>query len=254
MLNLENLTFRYSPKSALVLNRVNLTLGDGEIGIVLGKNGSGKTTLFRTILGLCTPEGGSVHLDGIDLTKLPAKERATWVAYVPQSIRFGSLSVFDSVLLGRVSRFGFKAGKEDIQATERILADMKLDGMAGKNVEFLSGGERQKVAIARALVQEPKLLLFDEPTGNLDIANELLLIGEAKRIAKERHICILCSLHDLNQAMHFGDRFFFLKDGAVRYAGSGELFSESIIYDVFDATVRIINHEGERIILGGTMP
>ena len=251
MLCVENLCFRYSSSGPLVLNNVNLSLEDGQIGILLGKNGSGKTTLFKNILGICSPERGLVNFDGTDITKLPPKERAKWIAYVPQNIQFGALSVFDSVLMGRISRFGYKAGPEDIEAAERVILEMKLESMADKNVEFLSGGERQKVAIARALVQEPKLLVFDEPTGNLDIANEQLLIEEAKRIAAERNICILSSLHDLNQAMQFGDRFFLLKGGSIRYSGREDVFTEETIQDVFDVRVRIINHEGEKIILGG---
>lgn len=253
MLRIENLSFRYSSHAPLILDRVNLALADGEIGILLGKNGAGKTTLFKNILGLCAPGGGSVLFDGKDIAKLSARERAKWIAYVPQNIQFGSLCVFDTVMMGRISRFGFKAGKEDILATRQILSDLKLEDMAGKNVLFLSGGERQKVAIARALAQEPKLLIFDEPTGNLDIANEQLLLREAKKIAKERHICILTSLHDLNQALQFGDRFFLLKDGTIRYSGQKDIITEETVSDVLGATVRIIQHEGEKIILGGMM-
>ena len=211
MLNIENLTFAYSKRSAPVLNGVSMALRDGEIGIVLGKNGSGKTTLFKNILGIRTPDGGTIELDGKDITRLSGRARARKTAFVPQNIEFGSLSVFDSVLMGRISFFGLEAGKEDYSATENILAEMGLERYAGINVDCLSGGQRQKVAIARALVQEPDLLVFDEPTGNLDIANEQLIIGEAKRLARERNICILSSLHNLNQAMSFGDRFFFLR-------------------------------------------
>lgn len=228
-----------------------MTLRDGEIGILLGKNGSGKTTLFKNILGICTPQSGTIQLDGGDITRLSGRERARKIAYVPQEIQFGSLSVFDSVLMGRISFFGLRAGKEDYTATEKVLREMQLEDCAGRNVDCLSGGQRQKVAIARALVQEPKLLVFDEPTGNLDISNELLIIGEAKRLAKERNIGILCSLHDLNQAMNLGDRFFFLKDGTIKYSGTSECFTEEIIHDIFDVTVRMIDHNGERIILGG---
>ena len=113
--------------------------------------------------------------------------------------------------------------KELEAAVEAILRDMKLEDFAARNVEQLSGGERQKIAIARALAQEPRLLVFDEPTGNLDIANEQLIIDEARRVAKEKGIAILTSLHDLNQALELGERFFLMKDGKIRYTGGPEV-------------------------------
>ncbi|MGI6173496.1 MAG: ABC transporter ATP-binding protein [Christensenellales bacterium] len=252
MLEVNNLSFRYGRRAPLVLRDVSMVLPSGEIGILLGKNGSGKTTLFKNILGILRPLGGSMRFDGKDLLTMPRRERASLIAYVPQDIRFGELSVFDSVLMGRVSRFGLKAGEEDYAVAQRILADMRLEAYADRNVGELSGGERQKVAIARALAQEPKLLVFDEPTGNLDIANEQLIIDEAKKLARERNISILSSLHDLNRALSFGDRFFFMKDGTIKYSGSKDIFTEETIRDVFDSNVRIIHHEGEKIILGGT--
>ena len=251
MLAIKDLSFRYSRHSPMVLQGVDLELEDGEIGILLGKNGSGKTTLFKNILGIQKPQGGSICFDGEDLLKMRRQERARRVAYVPQSIHFGALSVFDTVLMGRVSYFGYKAGKEDEDAVWAILRDMKLEDYAARNVEQLSGGERQKIAIARALAQEPQLLVFDEPTGNLDIANEQLIIQEARRVAKEKNIGILTSLHDLNQALDLGDRFFFMKDGQIRHAGGPEIVTEAVIREVFDAEVRIIEIEGKRIIIYG---
>ena len=106
MLKCENLFFRYSKNGKPVLNGASLGLGAGEIGILLGKNGSGKTTLFKTILGINTPESGSISFDGENLLKMPRRERARRIAYVPQDIQFGALSVFDSILMGRVSYFG----------------------------------------------------------------------------------------------------------------------------------------------------
>lgn len=251
MLSVQGLTYRYGKRSPMVLNGVDLTLKQGEIGIVLGKNGSGKTTLFKTILGIQKPLCGSVQFEGEELLKLSRAERARRIAYVPQDIRFGALTVFDSILMGRISFFGLKAGPEDVEAVEKIMADMGLTGFAQRNVEQLSGGERQKIAIARAMAQEPKLMIFDEPTGNLDIANEQLIIEEAKRLAREKNISILSSLHDLNQAMHFGDRFFFMKDGIVKYACGKLEITESVIHDIYGISVKIVEIDNQRIIIGG---
>lgn len=251
MLRIEELTFRYNRRNGYVLRGIDLELPAGEIGVLLGKNGSGKTTLFKNILGICRPQSGRMEIEGRELSRLSARERAGLVAYVPQIITFGDLSVFDSVLMGRISRFGLRAGKEDIRAVESLLAEMGLEEYAPRNVNRLSGGERQKVAIARALAQQPRLLVFDEPTGNLDIANELRMIEEAKKLAREQGITLLCSLHDLNQALRLGDRFFFIKEGRIRYAGGEERFTPEVISDIFDAEVRVLTHENEKIIIGG---
>ena len=227
MLTIENLRFRYGKRSPLVLDGVDLTLRDGEIGVVLGKNGSGKTTLFKNILGIQRPESGEIRFDGEDLLKMKRSERARRIAYVPQSIHFGALSVFDTVLMGRVSYFGYKAGKEDEEIVWHILRDMRLEDFAARNVEQLSGGERQKIAIARALAQEPR------------------------SVAREKGIGILTSLHDFNQALELGDRFFFMKDGKIRCAGGSEIVTKEVIREIFDAEVRILEIEGKKVIVNG---
>ena len=249
MLKAENLHFRYSKNGAPVLNGASLELKQGEIGILLGKNGSGKTTLFKNILGINAPASGSIAFDGENLLKMPRRERARRIAYVPQDIHFGALSVFDSILMGRVSYFGLKASHADYLAVERILEDMGLQSFAHRNVDELSGGERQKIAIARAMAQEPKLMVFDEPTGNLDIANEQLILREAKKLARERNISILSSIHDVNQALAFGDKFFFLKNGVVKYAGSREIVTKEVVKDIFDIDVRFENIDGKMVML-----
>lgn len=251
MLKVENISFRYSKFSRPVLNDANLELKAGEIGILLGKNGSGKTTLFKNILGICKPGSGRILFEGDDLLKMSRKERARRIAYVPQDIHFGALTVFDSIMLGRISYFGLKSGDDDYKAVEKILMDMHLEGYAFRMVDELSGGERQKIAIARAMAQEPKLMVFDEPTGNLDIANEQLIMEEAKKLAKQKNIAILSSLHDLNQALTFGDKFFFLKDGVVKYAGGREMITPEVIKDTFDVDVRIREIDGQTIVLNG---
>ena len=251
MLNVENLTFRYSKFSSPVLNGASLHLKAGEIGILLGKNGSGKTTLFKNILGINKPGSGKILFEGEDLLKMSRKERARRIAYVPQDIHFGALTVFDSIMLGRISYFGLKSGDDDYKAVEKILMDMGLTEYAFRMVDELSGGERQKIAIARAMAQEPKLMVFDEPTGNLDIANEQLIIEEAKKLAKQKNIAILSSLHDLNQALTFGDKFFLLKNGVVKYAGGREIITPEVVKDTFDVDVRIREIDGQTVVLNG---
>ena len=160
MLEIKDLRFQYTAKGKPVLNGASLELKQGEIGILLGKNGSGKTTLFKNILGIEKPKSGTVSFEGADLLRMPRQERARRIAYVPQHIHFGNMSVFDSVLMGRVSYFGMKAGKEDFAAVETVLRDMQLLDFADRNAEALSGGEKQKIALARAMAPEPKLMAF----------------------------------------------------------------------------------------------
>ena len=249
MLNVHDLHFRYSKGGKSVLSGASLELQQGEIGILLGKNGSGKTTFFKNILGIEKPLKGKITFEGENLLKMNRRDRAKRIAYVPQHIHFGDLTVLDSVLMGRISHFGMKAGVQDYIAVEKILEDMGLTEYASRSAEALSGGEKQKIAIARAMAQEPKLMVFDEPTGNLDMANEQLIIEEARKLAREKNISILSSLHDLNQALAFGDKFFFLKDGVVKYAGGRETITPEIIRDTFDVDVKILQIDGQTVVL-----
>ena len=250
MLEIKNLEFGYK-KGQPILNDINLSLEDGEIGVLLGKNGAGKSTLFKCLLGLLKPTGEILH-DGKDLTKISRADRAKLIAYVPQEISFGDLTVFDSVLTGRLSRFGMIAGAKDREVVNNVLEELDLSNIANKNVNQLSGGERQKVAIARALAQEPHMLVFDEPTGNLDIQNEKLIFDIAKRIAKEKNMTIIIAIHNLNFAFAFGDKFFLMKDGIIKYVGGAEILNEETIDDAFGVGVKIIEVDGNKgIIFGG---
>ncbi len=253
MLEIKDLSFSYTARSAKVLDGVSLTMGDGETGVLLGKNGAGKTTLFKAVLGIIKPASGSILMDGEELSGMSRRERAGRIAYVPQDVSFGDLSVYDTVLSGRMAHFGLRAGDLDHEITRSILAEMGLEELAARSAQELSGGESRKVAIARALAQEPKLLVFDEPTGNLDIANEQLIIEEMKKLSRERGMSILTSLHDLNQALAAGDRFFFMKDGKIRFSGGKEAFSEAVIEEIYDAQVRIVDINDKKIIINGGM-
>lgn len=247
MLEIKGLSFAYE-NDRPVLKGVDMALKDGQVGILLGRNGAGKSTLLKIITGVLKPSGGSVLFNGQDLLAMTRRERAALVAYVPQQIDFGDLTVYQTVLTGRVSYYSIKPSKSDLDVVERVLSEMDLSSVSCRNVQELSGGERQKVAIARALAQEPKVLVFDEPTGNLDIANELLIMKEAKKIACSKNITVFSSIHDLNQAMYFGDKFFFMKDGTIKYSGDSDVFSSEVIREIYGVESSLVGDRGEEYI------
>ncbi|MCR5457468.1 MAG: ABC transporter ATP-binding protein [Clostridiales bacterium] len=250
MLEIKDLHFGYDKGKNKVLNGINLTLEEGKIGILLGRNGAGKTTLFKTILGIEKPGSGDILIQSKSILGLSYKERAKQISYVPQLVNFGDLTVYETILTGRIPYFGFSAGKEDHEEVKKVISEMSLEELSEKSTEKLSGGERQKVAIARAIVGKPKLIVFDEPTGNLDLSNERLLIEETKKLSKEYGITILCSLHNLNEAVELGDSFFFMDEGVVKYSGGNELFTEEVIEDIFKVNVKVVNIENKILITG----
>ena len=248
MLSVQNLSSSYDKKSNII-NDISLTLNNGLIGIVLGKNGAGKSTLFKTILNMMKFKNGEIILNDVSINTLSSKERAKKISYVPQDIKFGELSVYDTILSGRISSFNYVATKEDKEKVMHIIHDMHLENIMLKNVTSLSGGEKQKVAIARALVQEPELIIFDEPTGNLDINNEHLILKEARKIVKDKNIMILIAIHDLNLALNYGDKFFFLKEGKLISERLSSEIDEEIIKKTFDIDVEIKSIDNQKIIL-----
>ncbi len=253
MLKIENLSFKYRKNSPLILDDISLSLNDGEIGIILGKNGVGKSTLFKLIVGLIKPKSGNIFVDEFNLNNMKSKDRAKLISYVPQTIEFGDLSVYETILSGRVSHYSLFPSKKDEEIVQNVIKEMHLEGFLNKNVNELSGGERQKIAIARALVQEPRVLIFDEPTGNLDIGNEQLILDEAHKICRNKNISILISIHDISIASYYGDKFFLLKDNKIKYSGDKEVINETNISDIFDvkATIKDIDNKKFIYIEGG---
>lgn len=247
MLAIKGLHFAYDRRRP-VLRGVDLSLEAGQIGILLGRNGAGKSTLFKCVLGVNKGQG-RILLDGKDLDAMPRRQRARLVGYVPQDIAYGELTVYESVMTGRVATMGAFSTEDDRRAVEDVLARMGLAEYRDLAVNKLSGGERQKVAIARALVGDPALLIFDEPTGNLDIANEKLLLALAKEIARERGIAVLVAVHNLHFAFAAGDVFYMMQDGVIRYRGGEEIINEKTLKEIFGVDARIVQVEGKRSII-----
>ncbi len=211
MLSVQRLSFQYGRKA--ILSDVTFQASPGEIVAILGPNGSGKSTLLRCLCGILKPKSGTVSCDGLHLTDFSAEKIARRIGYVPQRLETAPLSVFDAVLLGRKPYFTWFASSDDFHKVEEILVRLKLDSFAMRPANQLSGGETQKVALARALVQEPRLLLLDEPTSALDLKNQVEFLSTLRDVVRERGLLAVLSLHDINTALRYADRFLLLREG-----------------------------------------
>jgi iron complex transport system ATP-binding protein len=201
---------------------------------LVGPNGAGKTTLLKCINRLLPLKQGTVWLDGRDLAALRRPELARCMAYVPQAASAAfPITVFDTVLLGRKPYLNWKPRQQDLDLVMDMLERMELTGLAMRDLGSLSGGERQKVLVAKAMVQEPRLLLFDEPTSYLDLKYQLKIMQFIRERIDERQICALITTHDLNLALHFCDRLVVVKDGTIAAEGSTAILSEALIRQVY---------------------
>ena len=181
MLELRDLSFAY-PAGRPLLEGLSFTFRSGGICAVLGPNGTGKTTLLKLLLGILKPSSGEMLLSGMPIGRMTAQRRARKLAYIPQdvSLRF-PLSVFEFVLLGRKPWFVWGPSPSDVALTGTVLSRLNLDALAERPLANLSGGQRQKVALARALVQETDWLLLDEPTSSLDLRHQVEVLTTARR-------------------------------------------------------------------------
>ncbi len=229
ILRIDSIEFSYN--SHPVLNNVSFDIGRGEFLSILGNNGAGKSTLLKCINRILKPRIGVILLEGKNLSDLPSNEIAKKIGYVPQRQEGFGFTVFDMVLLGRKPHIKWDISQRDLLIVERILDLLGLKNFALKPLDQLSGGELQKVFIARALAQEPDVLLLDEPTNNLDLKNQIEVMRIIKEITKNNNITSIVVLHDINLALRFSDKFLLLKDNTVfAYGGLDVMTSDNISY------------------------
>lgn len=240
MLSLKDVSFSYEKHEKPILSNTTLELEEGKVGVLLGPNGVGKSTIIKIISGLIKPKTGDIFLGENDFRKIKIKERAKLVSYVPQNVKFSSLSVLDSVLLGRLPYFYSFPCAHDKAKAEKAIEEVGLSSLKDRPANSLSGGEKQLVSIARALVSSPSLLLLDEPTANLDLRHQKEVLTLLKKIAKEKKLTILLSLHDISEAFYIGDKFFFLKNGKIIDSGDSSIITEERIKEIYDTDVKLI--------------
>jgi len=244
-IEVRNVTFRYDSED--VLRNVVMDIGQGVTGIV-GPNGSGKTTLLKCLNGLLKPQKGSVTMDGRSMDGLSGSEIARMSAYVPQmGGRHLPRTVFETVLMGRKPYITWNPGSRDLEAVGRIIDLLGLSDICGRDINSLSGGQRQKVFIGRALAQEPKILLLDEPTANLDLRHEMEVMRIIRKQAA-KGVTVVMSIHDLNLAGRYCDTIIMMRQGRIHDVGGPDVLNSRNIRDVYDVKARVLRRSNMTVI------
>jgi len=220
-LAVEDLSYGYPGR--VVGNHIGFTLGAGEVLCVLGRNGEGKSTLFKTILGLLPPNGGVVRVDGEAISDWSPRRRALTFGYVPQnSGGVFPFTVAELVLMGRTAHRGVFAAPSaaDRAASDEAIAALGIEHLARREWLRVSGGERQLVLVARALAQQPRILVLDEPTASLDFGNQVRVLDAVRSLAETRGLSVLLSTHHPEQAFACADRVAVLAGGLLLRIGA----------------------------------
>lgn len=232
-----------------VLKEVAADIVPGSFLAILGVNGSGKTTLLSCLDGMLSPQRGTVLLNGTPLGQVKRDERARNIALVAQHSHANRLTVYDALLLGRKPYVRVAPADGDFAVVDRVVEDMGLGPYVLRYVDELSGGEYQKIMIARAFVQDTDVLLLDEPTNNLDMANQAEVMGLVRRAVDERGIAAAAVMHDVNLSLRYCDRFLMLKDGVVAAYGGADIVTPASIRDVYGIDADIIEHKGVPVVV-----
>jgi len=251
MLEVNGISF--SAEGQQIFDNISFHVECGEILTILGTNGVGKTTLLKCILGFYTVSKGEILVDNISVTKLSASDRAQRISYVPQFFSLeagGGFSVIDFILMGRSVHSDEHFSREDEELVISIIEEMGLENFALRDVGSLSGGEGQRVLIARALAQNTKMILLDEPTSSLDLNKGLLVLEQIQKIARRRNTAIVMTMHDINLASLFSDRVLLLNDRSVFAQGVPvDVITKENIHAAYGVLTQVVTLNGVPHIL-----
>ena len=240
ILEVENGCFGY-PKQEEILTDINIKLEEGHILSVLGPNGIGKTTLLKCMIGLMPWSRGRSLLTGKDIRTLKSKEIWNMISYIPQTHGFSfSYTGLEMVMLGRSSHLGLfsQPGHREIEMAEAMMEKVGITRLADKDCNRMSGGELHMVLIARALINEPKLIILDEPETGLDFHNQILVLNMVEKLAHEENIGAIMNTHYPTNAMSIADEALMMNRKGDRFYGpTGDILNESNISKSFDVNV-----------------
>ncbi|MGH2582891.1 MAG: heme ABC transporter ATP-binding protein [Anaerolineales bacterium] len=244
MLSVRSLSVAYGTKD--ILFDINLNLDRGEILGLIGPNGSGKTTLIKAVSGVLKNKEGAIKVDRRDLMGLSHEERAKLIAVVPQAAHLPpAFTVWEAVSLGRTPHLNWlgRMGARDVELVCSALQACEIHELKDRRISELSGGEQQRVLLARTLAQSCPILLLDEPTAHLDLHHQVALLNLVRKMAKEQHLAVLVAMHDLNLAALYADRLALLVDGAIRSTGiPAEVLQAGLLQNVYRVPLDVHPH------------
>ena len=243
-IDIEDLGVSYG--DTCIWKNINLTLSEPGLVSILGPNGVGKTTLVKCINKLLKPKSGRVLVDGTDVQTLSLPELARIMAFVPNSsTSVFSMSVAEAILIGRHPRAGWTTSEKDIEVVDETIRLLGLEEYSDRDIRELSAGQLQRVLIARGLVQEPEILILDEPTSNLDVRYQMDVMRFLKDYAREKGILVLMVCHDLNITAAYADRVVLMHNGGIFADGkASDVLTEENIETVYRVKARVMEIEG----------
>ncbi|MBQ8179482.1 MAG: ABC transporter ATP-binding protein [Candidatus Methanomethylophilaceae archaeon] len=249
-IDIENISFDYSP-SANVLSDITLNVEGAQVISILGPNGVGKSTLIHCINKILEPTKGVVMIEDRDVSEYSLKEVARKIGYVPYSSSDTfPLTVVDTVLLGRHPHAGWRTTDNDLEIVFDVLEKLGIQDLSMRYFNELSAGQRQRVMLARGLVQKPEVIMLDEPTSNLDIKHQLGISRTLKQLSREEGILVIMISHDLNIAARYSDNIVLMHRGRVYAVGTPrEVLTEDNIREVYGVDSRIIDEGGYPYII-----
>ena len=248
MLEARDIHFSYRANIP-VLQGVSVKMTPGSFLAILGVNGCGKSTLLSCLTGIRKPCTGNILLNGEELANVSRFDRAKEIAYVSQHSHANRLTVYDSILLGRRPHMEGAPTNDDYEVVEDVICRLGLADYALRYASELSGGEYQKMVLARAFVQQANTLLLDEPTNNLDPANQQDVMQEIANEVHKRGIAAAAVMHDVNLALKYCDKFLFLKHGQVESFGDANIVTHDRMTSIYGLECEVIEHNGRRIVV-----